>query len=173
MARGIVVYDTSYGNTKKVAEAIAETLKESGIEVDISHIREVKRLSAGDYGFLVIGSPTKFGTMSLAMKGFLGKMKDEEWAGRPFAAFDTENPENIENARLQSKEWSAGEKIADRLREKRMNELMPVLKASVIGMKGPLVEGEVERAKEYARGLAAKLKERVPGIQQAVQQGSA
>ncbi len=165
MIRGIVVYDTSYGNTQKVAEAITQALKESGIAVDVSHIREVKRLSAGDYGFLVIGSPTKFGTMSLAMKGFLGKVKGEEWTGRPFVAFDTENPENIEKARLESKEWSAGEKIADRLREKKMNQLMPVLKASVIGMKGPLLEGEVERAKEYARGLAAKLKEIDSGMQ--------
>lgn len=159
MITGIVIYDTSYGNTKKVAETIVETLKESGIAVEISHIREVKKLSASDYGFLVIGSPTKFGTMSLAMKGFLGKLKGEEWANKPFVAFDTENPENIEKARLQNKGWSAGEKIADRLKEKRMNQLLPVLKASVIGMKGPLVEGEVERAREYATELASKLAE--------------
>ncbi|MGD0495713.1 MAG: flavodoxin domain-containing protein [Candidatus Bathyarchaeia archaeon] len=28
--KGIVVYDTSYGNTKTIAETIAKTLKESG-----------------------------------------------------------------------------------------------------------------------------------------------
>ena len=37
--KGIVVYDTSYGNTKKIAETIAETLKESGIEVDFDDIK--------------------------------------------------------------------------------------------------------------------------------------
>ena len=40
-----------------------------------------------------------------------------------------------------------------------MNQLLPVLKASVLGQKGPLVEGEVDRTKDYARELATKLKE--------------
>jgi flavodoxin I len=157
--KGIVVYDTSYGNTEKIAETIAETLKESGIEVDLFDVKDVKKLSARDYNFLVLGSPTRFGTMSFAIRGFLGKVKSEEWMNKPFAAFDTENPENIERARIENKEWSAGEKIAEKLREKKMNQLLPALKALVLGQKGPLVEGEIERTKEYARRLAIKLKE--------------
>jgi len=157
--KGTVVYDTSYGNTKKIAETIAETLKESGIEVDIFDVKAVKKLTAKDYHFLVLGSPTRFGTMSFAIRGFLGKVKSEEWMNKPFAAFDTENPENIERARIEKKEWSAAEKIAAKLREKKMNQLLPVLKAAVLGQKGPLVEGEIERTKEYAKGLAIKLKE--------------
>jgi len=152
--KGIVVYDTSYGNTKKIAETIAETLKESGIEVDLFHHKDVKKLSAKDYNFLVLGSPTKFGTMSFAIRGFLGKVKTEEWMNKPFAAFDTENPENVEK-----KQGSAAEKIAEKLKEKKMNQLTPVLKALVFDMKGPLKEGEIERTREYARSLAAKLKE--------------
>jgi menaquinone-dependent protoporphyrinogen IX oxidase len=152
--KGIVVYDTSYGNTKTIAEIIAETLKESGIEVDLFHVKNVKKLSAKDHNFLVLGSPTRFGTMSFAVRGFLGKVKSEEWANKPFAAFDTENPENMER-----KEFSAGEKIAAKLLDKKMNQLLPVLKAAVLGQKGPLKEGEIERTKEYARNLAAKFKE--------------
>jgi len=152
--KGIVVYDTSYGNTKKIAETIAETLKESGIEVDLFDVKDVKKLSGKDYGFLVLGSPTKFGTMSFTIRGFLGKVKSEEWVNKPFAAFDTENPENVEK-----KQGSAAEKIAEKLKEKKMNQLLPVLKALVFEMKGPLVEGEVERTREYAKSLAAKLKE--------------
>ena len=150
--KGIVVFDTSYGNTKAIAETISETLKESGIEVDTFYVKDVKKLSAEDYDFLVLGSPTKFGTMSFTAKGFLGKVKSKEWMNKPFAAFDTENPENIER-----KEGSAAEKIAEKLREKQMNQMLPVLKAVVLGMKGPLQEGEIERAKEYARELAIKL----------------
>jgi menaquinone-dependent protoporphyrinogen IX oxidase len=157
--KGIVVYDTSYGNTKKIAETIAETMKESGIKVDLFDVKDVKKLSAKDYNFLVLGSPTRFGTMSFAIRGFLGKVKSEEWMNKPFVAFDTENPENIERARLENKEWSAAEKIAAKLKDKKMNQLLPVLKASVLGQKGPLVEGEIERTKDYARGLAIKLKE--------------
>ena len=157
--KGIVVYDTSYGNTKKIAETIAETLKESEIEVDLFHVKDAKKLSAKDYNFLVLGSPTKFGTMSFAIKFFFGKVKSEEWMNKPFAAFDTENPENIERARIENKEWSAGEKIAAKLKEKKMKQLLPVLKALVLGQKGPLKEGEIDRTKDYARELAVKLKE--------------
>jgi len=156
--KGIVVYDTSYGNTKKIAETLAETLKESGIEIDLFDVKDVRKLSGKDYNFLVLGSPTRFGTMSFAIKRFLGKVKSEEWMNKPFAAFDTENPENIERARIEKKEWSAAEKIAEKLREKKMNQLLPVLKALVLGQKGPLVEGEIERTKEYARSLSVELK---------------
>ncbi len=151
--KGIVVYDTSYGNTKKIAETIAETLKESGIEADLFHVKDVKKLSAEDYDFLVLGSPTKFGTMSFAIRFFLGKVKSDEWMNKPFAAFDTENPENMEK-----KEWSAAEKISEKLRDKKMNQLLPVLKALVFGQKGPPKEGEIDRTKDYARELANKLK---------------
>jgi menaquinone-dependent protoporphyrinogen IX oxidase len=157
--KGIVVYDTSYGNTKKIAETISESLKESGVEVDLFHVKDVKKLNAKDYTFLVLGSPTKFGTMSLAIRFFLGKVKSEEWMNKPFAAFDTENPENIERARIENKEWSAAEKVAEKLKDKKMNQLLPVLKAVVLGQKGPLQEGEIERTKEYAKELAIKLKE--------------
>jgi menaquinone-dependent protoporphyrinogen IX oxidase len=152
--KGIVVYDTSFGNTKKIGETIAETLRESGIEVDLFDVKDVKKLSAKEYGFLVIGSPTKFGTMSFAIRFFLGKVNSEEWMNKPFAAFDTELPDNLEN-----KEWSAAEKIAERLRANKLNQLLPVLKAAVLGQKGPLKEGEVERTKDYARELAIKLRE--------------
>lgn len=158
--KGIVIYDTSSGNTKKIAETIAETLNESEIDADLFDIKNVKKLSAKDYDFLALGSPTKFGTMSFAMKSFLGKVKNEEWMNKPFIAFDTENPENVERARIENKEWSAAEKIADKLKEKNMNQLLPVLKALVLGWKGPLVEGEIERTKGYAKELATKLKER-------------
>jgi menaquinone-dependent protoporphyrinogen IX oxidase len=156
--KGIIIYDTSHGNTQKIAETIAETLKESGIEVDLFKVNEAKKVNAKDYSFLVLGSPTKFGTMSFAFKSFLGKVKSEEWINKPFAAFDTENPENIEHAKAENKNWSAGEKIAEKLKEKKMNQLLPVLKASVLGQKGPLQEGEIERTKDYAKELAAKLK---------------
>jgi len=117
-------------------------------------VKDVKKLSAKDYNFMVLGSPTRFGTMSFAIRGFLGKVKSEEWMNKPFAAFDTENPENIER-----KEGSAAEKIAEKLIDKKMNQLLPVLKAVVFGTKGPLKEGEIERTKEHARSLAVKLKE--------------
>jgi len=157
--KGIVIYDTSYGNTKKIGETIAETLKESGMEVDLFYVKDVNKLNGSDYDFLVIGSPTKFGTMSFTVKRFLGKVKSEEWMNKPFAAFDTENPENVEQSRVKNKEWSAAEKIAEKLKEKKMTHLLPVLKALVIGQRGPLVDGEINRTMGYARELETKLQQ--------------
>jgi menaquinone-dependent protoporphyrinogen IX oxidase len=157
--KGIIIYDTSYGNTQKIAEALAETLKEAGIETDIFLIKKVKKLSGKEYNFLALGSPTKYGTMSFAMKFFLGKIKSEEWTNKPFIAFDTENPENVEKSRAENKNWSAAEKIAEKLKEKNMNQLLPVLKGLVQGWKGPLVDGEIENTKNYANEMATKLKE--------------
>ena len=154
--KGMVVYDTSYGNTEKIAKAIAETLKESGMEVDFLNVKEVKKLKAKDYDFLILGSPTRFGTMSFAIRFFLGKLKSDEWINRPFVAFDTENPENLEKS-----EWSAAQKIAQKLRDKKMVQILPVLKALVVGQKGPLKEGEIDRTRDYANQLATKLKEQV------------
>ena len=155
--KGLVIYDTSYGNTKAIAGAIAETLRASGIDANSVYVKDVKKPAAADYDFLVLGSPTRFGTMSFTFKGFIGKLKPGEWAGKPFAAFDTENPENIEKA-----QGSAGEKIAVLLKEKQMLQLLPVLKAVALqvqgGVKATLKEGEIERAKEFARQIAAGLK---------------
>jgi menaquinone-dependent protoporphyrinogen IX oxidase len=151
--KGVVVYDTSYGNTEMIARTIAETLSESGVEADLFHVKAVKRLNTDNYNFIVIGSPTRMGTMSLTVRRFLGKLKREEWVNKPFVAFDTELPDNLEH-----KEWSAAEKIADKLVEKKMNQLMPTLKTAVMGSKGPLKEGEIDRTRKYAEQLASKLK---------------
>jgi len=157
--KGIVIYDTSTGNTKKIAEVITETLKESGVESDLFYVKNVKKLNAKDYDFLILGSPTKFGTMSFTMKSFLGKVKAEEWINKPFAAFDTENPENVEKSHAENKNWSAAEKIAEKLKEKKMNQLLPVHKALVESkLKGMLLEGEIDKAKDYAKQITTKLK---------------
>ena len=129
-------------------------MKDAGIAVDLFDVENVKKLSGKDYSFLILGSPTKFGTMSLTIRSFLGKVKTEEWRNKPFITFDTENPENIEK-----KQGSAAEKIAEKLKDKKLTPLLPVLKAAVLGMKGPIVDGEIERTKEFTRELVLKLKE--------------
>jgi menaquinone-dependent protoporphyrinogen IX oxidase len=82
----------------KIPETIAETLNESGMEVDAFWLKDVKKLSAKDCAFLVLGSPTRFVTMSFTVKRFPGKVKSHEWINKPFAAFGTQNPWNIERA---------------------------------------------------------------------------
>ena len=86
--------------------------------------------------------------------------KEEE-----FEKFSLRLPDNylrlLISIQLLTAFWTAraAEKIAVKLKEKQMKQIMPVLKALVRGQKGPLVEGEIERTKDYARILATKLKE--------------
>lgn len=152
--KGIVIYDTSYGHNKMIAETIAVTLKESGIEVDLSDVKDVKELHGRDYDFLVIGCPTRIGKMSFTISRFIGgKIKGEEWKDKPFAAFGTNLAQSIEKGGP-----SSAEQIAKKLSEKGLRQVLPPLRPAVLGIKGPLKESEIEKAKEYARQLASKLK---------------
>ncbi len=152
--KGIVIFDTTYGNTRKIAETISGTLKESGIEVDAVYVKDVKKLSPLEYHFMVLGSPTRFGTMSFAVKGFLNKVNSEAWMNKPFVAFDTQTFQSIEK-----QEGCAADKIAEKLKDKHMKQLLPALKAIVSdNLRCSLKEGEIQRAKEYAERLAIELK---------------
>ena len=51
----LVGYATRYGSTQEVAEAVAATLRECGLAVDIQLIREVRTLAG--YSAVVIGAP--------------------------------------------------------------------------------------------------------------------
>jgi flavodoxin len=156
--KSLIVYDTSYGNTKLVAEIIYSAMKKSRVEADFFYIKDTRNIKAQDYDVLILGSPTKFYTMSFTAKSFISKLKTEDWANKPFVAFDTENPENV-----QKKKTGAAEKIAEKLIEKKMSPLMPNLKVLVFGQKGPFVEGENKRIANFAEQTAIQIKKLTQG----------
>jgi len=51
----LVGYATRYGSTQEVAEAVAATLRECGLEVDIEPMRKVRTLAG--YSAVVLGAP--------------------------------------------------------------------------------------------------------------------
>ena len=51
----LVAYATRYGSTQEVAEAVAATLRERGLAVDIGPMQEVRTLD--QYGAVVLGAP--------------------------------------------------------------------------------------------------------------------
>jgi hypothetical protein len=55
----LVVYDSYFGNTEKVAQTIYETLKSSGSS-KIIHVSEASDLDIEDYDLIVVGSPTRY-----------------------------------------------------------------------------------------------------------------
>ena len=71
MAKALVIYYSRTGNTKKMAESVAEGIKNEGMEVVI---KEVKDVDAGEllkYDAIAIGSPTYYGTMAAEIKKLL------------------------------------------------------------------------------------------------------
>ncbi len=51
----LVGFSTMYGSTQEVAQAIAETLRQAGLEVDLRPVREVRSLEG--YRAVVLGAP--------------------------------------------------------------------------------------------------------------------
>jgi len=80
----LVGYATQYGSTQEVAEATGETLRESGLEVDVRPAREVR--STAEYSAVVLGSPLMNGRFHKDAQRFLSQHR-EALAERPVAIF--------------------------------------------------------------------------------------
>lgn len=83
-ARVLVTYATRYGSTQEVAEAIAATLRERGIEVDLKAMREVRILEG--HGAVVLGAPFYMGRWHEDARRFLSDHR-EALTERPVAVF--------------------------------------------------------------------------------------
>ncbi|MCX5707253.1 MAG: NAD(P)H-dependent oxidoreductase [Candidatus Omnitrophica bacterium] len=68
MARAIVIYYSRSGNTKKMAELIAEGIKKEEVEVTLKDIKDVNVDELLKYDGIAIGSPTYYGTMASQIK---------------------------------------------------------------------------------------------------------
>ena len=71
MAKVLVAYYSKSGNTKKMAEKIAETIKKEGVETDLKTIEKVKASDLLNYDGIVLGSPTYYATMAWQVKKLL------------------------------------------------------------------------------------------------------
>lgn len=166
--KAIVVYESLYGNTHEVAEAVAEGLRH-GADVEVVPVADASadRLAAGE--LLVVGGPTHVHGMSsrLSRKGAADDAKKKgheppdvegpalrEWFdglpeadGSPAAAFDT----RIDKPRLVT--GSAAKGIAKRLRRHGYT-LVGEESFLVADSEGPLVPGELDRARAWGRSLA-------------------
>jgi flavodoxin len=159
--KAMVVYDSAYGNTKKVAEAMGEALAPSG-EVKILHVAEAKPEQLAGLSLLIVGSPTQKFTATGPTSSFLKSIPTSGLQGVRVAAFDTRFPESKINeigilAFFVRIFGYAAEPIAKRLRKKG-GELAVEPEGFYVGdTEGPLLEGELERAASWARQIVASL----------------
>lgn len=150
-----IIYDTVFGNTAKIAEAIARSARTLG-ETTIVPVREAASIDPADFDLLVVGAPTRGFAPTPEIAEFAAGLP--KGTGRA-AAFDTRlDPDHIQPAPLR---WViqvggyAASRIADTLRDKGYEVLAPNGDFLVEGAEGPLKAGEIERAEAWLRQLAA------------------
>ena len=159
--KAMVVYDSAFGNTEKVALAIGQAL---GSPQDVAVVRagNVKPEQLAGLALLVVGSPTqKFRPLG-TITGLLKSIPNNGLKGVKVAAFDTRATETeIEKVRILAffvKIFGyAAKPIADRLVKRGGDLAVPPEGFYVAGTEGPLLEGEPERAAGWARQIVAAL----------------
>lgn len=157
--KGIVVYDSVYGNTKKVAEAIAHQIEKDGHEVQLISVKDNPKSLVGDFMFL--GSPTRMFKMTSEAKDFVKKMKSLGWKDQPVIFFDTMMgvPEDMEE-RNKGK-WTksgAAPKLRDHAKDMGINAHEKVLHIGVTALKGPLVSTASDESAKFAHEVLIKMK---------------
>ena len=142
--KALVVYDSQYGNTERIAQAIGEAIGSQVVRVGDVSPAELK-----EFDLLIVGSPTHGGWYTQEVKGLLEALPLPE--GFKVAAFDTRTM-SIWNRLLPF--GYAAPRIARNLEGNGGNLLAPPEGFVVLGTEGPLKDGELERAAGWARGLA-------------------
>lgn len=154
MSKILVVYDSYFGNTEKIAKEIGKTLRD---DIPVNRPSDVPDVKLSELDFLIIGAPTRAFRPSDAIKDFLKTIPSGALKGVKVASFDTRmDPKDVGNPILKlmaSLFGYAAEPIAKSL-VKKGGELIGKPKGFVVlDSEGPLREGEIERASEWADSL--------------------
>lgn len=89
--KALIIYHSKTGHTRAAADDIARGLKEKGVEVTVEEAAKSDPAKAGDFDFLLVGSPTYGNTGYRAaakpVDKFLEAMKPDALSGRVAGAF--------------------------------------------------------------------------------------
>ncbi len=143
----LVIYASRNGNTRRVAETIANRLGERG-SVDLRPVEEAPTEIDADIDLVVIGGPTEAHGMTPPVREYFERLAPKALSGRRAVGFDT---------RLRWPEWlsgSASARITDRLREFGAAIVAPE-ESFFVTRKPELESGELERASRWAAALPA------------------
>ncbi len=155
-----LVYDSIFGNTAKIAQAIADELGKT-TSVKLLAVHEARTLDLGDKGLemLIVGSPTRGFRPTPQISEFCEGLVLPAGRSLAAAAFDTRiGLDTIHPAPLR---WvvEAGGFAADRIAQMLGHRGLAVQGRHegfvVTGTEGPLKDGEITRAQAWARSLVA------------------
>jgi flavodoxin len=150
----LVIYGSRFGNTEKVAYAIAAGLRAWGA-VEVFAADKDRGIRLHGYDLVVLGGPTEGHGMTKAMADYVDEIGDA-FTGINAAAFDT---------RLTWPKWMSGSAagdIAKRLEGFGASLVAQPASFLVAGKPPALEPGELERAEGWARSLAAKVDAATP-----------
>ena len=156
----LILYDSVFGNTEKIALAMAGALDDSSSAIKVNDI-DIKRLNEQD--LLVVGSPTRGFRPTEEIAQLLKNLPDGYLKGKKAVAFDTRIPlESIGNKffRGMVKLGGFADKVISNQLRKKGAEVLPSTGFFVNASEGPLAEGEVERAAEWIRSLVISAENR-------------
>lgn len=142
----LVVYESRFGNTERIAQAIGAAL-DTGAPPTVASYEAVAEVPAG-LDLVVVGAPTHAHGVPAEFKTFLDKLPDDALDGVAVATFDT----RYRKPALLT--GSAARGIAKRLGRKGARLVAPPESFFIEHSEGPLEQGEVERAAAWAHGLA-------------------
>jgi len=157
--KALVVYDSQWGNTEKIARAIGGAL---GADPDALVLpvgqATPERLTASGLDVLVVGSPTQGFRPTKPVAGLLERLAGDSLRGVKVAAFDTRFKADEVASRLTRfvvrKGGYAAPRIAEQLEKAGGAEAAPPEGFFVVDKEGPLREGELERAAAWGAALA-------------------
>lgn len=147
--RALVVYDSVHGNTEKIARAIGEAI--AG-EIKVLRVGEVGSSELESFDLIIVGSPTPGGRPTQPIQDFLNEAPEPAVKGTNVAAFDTRL-----STRLVGIFGYAAGRITDSLKRKGGALIVSPEGFLVKGTEGPLKEGEVERAVDWAKEMMNKI----------------
>lgn len=167
--KSMVVCDSTYGNTAKVGEAVASALDEYG-DVSQYTITEAPN-DWNKFDLAVIGSPTQGGTYTKQMKQYLSGLK--KLVGPRVAVFDTRFSKTEHGFWLKMMMniiGFAAPKLARAIKNKGGAIAGKPEGFMVRDTKGPLHDGELERAKAWISDIVENgLEEHKPKEEQSPQ----
>ena len=157
--KALVVYDSVFGNTEKVAQEMGQALG-SRAEVQTLRVGDVKSEHLAGLDALVVGSPTRAFSPTPAIKNWLKSLPSNSLHGVQVAAFDTRiSVKDIDSAILNflvKLFGYAAKPIGNRLTKKGGDLSVPPAGFFVEDSEGPLRDGELTRAADWARQILPK-----------------
>jgi flavodoxin I len=154
--KGMVIYDSFFGNTEQIAKAIGKVLQSKG-NVKVLKVNQVKPEQLVGLNLLIVGSPTRAFRPTGSINRFLGKIPRNGLKDIKVAAFDTGI--SLDDVNSTIGQWFiksfgyAAKPISDKLKKKRGELIAPPEGFFVEGTEGPLKQGELERAADWAKRI--------------------